>query len=147
MGGVFGRHGGEWNAEKQAWRGILVKHGRKWEYNIRMDVKCMSWKGVKLISLAVGRDNWWKGQYNKLCCEPLKDCGPCSCLVGCVYEGLLCELTLQTCILLATTSRQLVQCSWNMMEHSNAREGKLSGKMSNAVGSQYPSHYLATWCI
>jgi len=31
----------------------------------------------------------------------------------------------------------------NVMAHGDAREGKLA----NAVGSQYPSHYLGTWCI
>ena len=123
MGGVCGRHGGEWNAEKHACRGLLVKPGSKWDDNIRMDVKCMSWKAVIWINMTVGRDNCWKVQYNKLCWEPLKDCGPCSCLVGCVYEGLLCELILQTCILLATISRQLVECSWSMMEHGDARKG------------------------
>ena len=35
-----------------------MKPGRKWEDNIRMDVKCMSWKGVIWISLTIGRDNW-----------------------------------------------------------------------------------------
>ena len=25
--------------------------------------------------------------------------------------------------------------------------GKVKGKMANGVGSQYPSHYLGTWCI
>ena len=35
-----------------------MKPGRKWANNIRIVVKCMSFKGVKLISLAVGRDNW-----------------------------------------------------------------------------------------
>ena len=25
--------------------------------------------------------------------------------------------------------------------------GKMKGKLANAVGSQYPSHYLGTWCI
>ena len=25
--------------------------------------------------------------------------------------------------------------------------GKVKGKLANAVGSQYPSHYLGTWCI
>ena len=34
-----------------------MKPGRKWENNIRMDVKCMSWKGMMWISLTVVRDN------------------------------------------------------------------------------------------
>ena len=25
--------------------------------------------------------------------------------------------------------------------------GEVKGKLVNAVGSQYPSHYLGTWCI
>ena len=25
--------------------------------------------------------------------------------------------------------------------------GKVKGKLANGVGSQYPSHYLGTWCI
>ena len=25
--------------------------------------------------------------------------------------------------------------------------GEVKGKLENAVGSQYPSHYLGTWCI
>ena len=94
MSGACGRHGGGWNAEKHAWRELLVKPGHKWEDNIRMDVKCMSWKGVIWIILTFGRDKCWNCQLKKLCWEPLKDCGPCSCFVGCVYAGLLCELTL-----------------------------------------------------
>ena len=33
------------------------------------------------------------------------------------------------------------------MAHGDAREGKWRGKLANAVGSQYPSHYLGTRCI
>jgi len=25
--------------------------------------------------------------------------------------------------------------------------GEVKGKLVNAVGSQYPSHYIGTWCI
>jgi len=32
---------------------------------------------------------------------------------------------------------------WHTVTHGRASEGKLA----NAVGSQYPSHYLGTWCI
>ena len=39
------------------------------------------------------------------------------------------------------------QSSWNVMAHGDAREEKRRGKLSNAVGSQYPSHYLGTRCI
>ena len=40
-----------------------------------------------------------------------------------------------------------LQSNWNVMAHSDAREGKWRGKLANGVGSQYPSHYLGTWCI
>jgi len=36
---------------------------------------------------------------------------------------------------------------WNVTAHGDARQGGLKGEMANAVGSQYPSHYLGTWCI
>ena len=121
--GACCKQGGKWNAEKHFWRGLLVKPGCRWKDNIRLEVKCMSWNGVIWISLTVGRDNWWKVQLINLCWEPPKDCGPCCCLVGCVYEGLLCELISETCILSATTSRQLVESSWSMMEHGDARKG------------------------
>ena len=39
----------------------------------------------------------------------------------------------------------LVESSWNVMAHGDSREVK--GKLANGVGSQYPSHYLGTWCI
>jgi len=41
----------------------------------------------------------------------------------------------------------LVDSSWNVMAHGNAWGGEVKGKLANAVGSQYPSHYLGTWCI
>jgi len=41
----------------------------------------------------------------------------------------------------------LVESSWNMMAQGDAREGKWRGNWCNGVGSQYPSHYLRTWCI
>jgi len=37
--------------------------------------------------------------------------------------------------------------SWNVMAHGDARVGKWRVKLANGVGSQYPSHYLGTWCI
>ena len=43
--------------------------------------------------------------------------------------------------------RLLLDCSSNVMAHGDARKGKWRGKLSNAVGSQYPSHYLRTCCI
>jgi len=33
------------------------------------------------------------------------------------------------------------------MAHGDAREREVKGKLANGVGSQYPSHYLGTWCI
>jgi len=42
---------------------------------------------------------------------------------------------------------QWLESSWNMMAHGDAREGEVKGKLTNGVGSQYPSHYLGTWCI
>ena len=42
---------------------------------------------------------------------------------------------------------QLVDSSWNVMTHGDAREGTWRGKMVNGVGSQYLLHYLGTWCI
>ena len=40
-----------------------------------------------------------------------------------------------------------VACVWNVMAHGDAREGKWRWKLANALGSQYPSHYLGTRCI
>ena len=42
---------------------------------------------------------------------------------------------------------KLLDSSWNVMAHGDAREGKWRWKLANAVGSQYSSHYLGTWCI
>ena len=36
--------------------------------------------------------------------------------------------------------------SWNVMAHGDARQWKWRGN-TNGVCSQYPSHYLGTWCI
>jgi len=36
---------------------------------------------------------------------------------------------------------------WNVMTHGEALLGKWRGKLTNAVVSQYSSHYLGTWCI
>jgi len=36
------------------------------------------------------------------------------------------------------------------LKHDDTRwrtVGEVKGKLANAVGSQYPSHYLGTWCI
>ena len=40
-----------------------------------------------------------------------------------------------------------VDSSWNVMARGDAREGEVKGKLANAVGNQYPSHYLGTRCI
>ena len=42
---------------------------------------------------------------------------------------------------------ELVQSSWNVMAHGDARGGEVKGKLANGVGSQCSSHYLGTWCI
>jgi hypothetical protein len=39
--------------------------------------------------------------------------------------------------------RGVVDSSWNVTAHGDAREGKVT----NGVGSQYSSYYLGTWCI
>jgi hypothetical protein len=41
----------------------------------------------------------------------------------------------------------MVESSWNVMAHGDAREGEMKGNLANGVGSQYTSHYLGTWCI
>ena len=41
----------------------------------------------------------------------------------------------------------LVDSSWNVMAHGDVREGEVKGKLGNELSSQYPSHYLGTWCI
>ena len=41
----------------------------------------------------------------------------------------------------------ILDSSWTVMAHSDARKGKWRRKLVNAVGSQYPSHYLGAWCI
>ena len=58
-----------------------------------------------------------------------------------VYFSVSCSwrCTSKACWLL------YVDSNWNVMEHGDAREGKWKEKL--AVGSQYPSHYLGTWCI
>jgi len=42
--------------------------------------------------------------------------------------------------------KSCVDSIWNVMAHGDSRE-EVKGKLGNAVGSQYPSHYLGTWCI
>jgi hypothetical protein len=42
------------------------------------------------------------------------------------------------------SSMELVESSWNVMAHGDAREEKWRG---DGLGSQYSSHYLGTWCI
>jgi hypothetical protein len=43
--------------------------------------------------------------------------------------------------------RKVVESSWNVMAHGDAREGKWRGKLANGVDRQYPSHHLGTWYI
>ena len=54
----------------------------------------------------------------------------------CMYHGLLRKL-----------SFSMIESSWNVMAHGDPRAGKCRGKLANGVGSQYPSHYLGSWCI
>jgi len=43
----------------------------------------------------------------------------------------------------------LVGSNLNVMAHGDTRVGggEVKGKLANAVGSHYSSHYLRTWCI
>jgi len=41
----------------------------------------------------------------------------------------------------------LLDSSWNVMAHGDIREGKWRGNWLMEWVSQYPSHYLRTWCI
>jgi hypothetical protein len=43
------------------------------------------------------------------------------------------------------TFTHLVESSWNVMAHGDARKG--SEEETGEWSSQYPSHYLGTWCI
>ena len=47
----------------------------------------------------------------------------------------------------AYVKQLLLESSWNVMAHGDAREGKWRGKLANGVGSQYSSHYLGILCI
>ena len=50
-------------------------------------------------------------------------------------------------------SKKNVFSSWDtlidrlQLKCDDARGGEVKGKLANGVGSQYPSHYLGTWCI
>jgi hypothetical protein len=59
------------------------------------------------------------------------------------FVSLAWEWTL-SCVFVCSS---LVQSRWNMMAHRDARERKWREKLENAVGSQYSSHCLGTWCI
>jgi hypothetical protein len=37
----------------------LGRPRRRWEYNIKMDLREIGWKGVDWIRLAQDRDQWW----------------------------------------------------------------------------------------
>ena len=69
-----------------------------------------------------------------------------------IIMNKLCNYTVKTqqsifLAVLPSTRSPFVDFSWNVMAHVDAREGKWRGQLANAVGSQYPSHYLGTWCI
>ena len=57
----------------------------------------------------------------------------------------LCGLTVVQLPILQvwyTDSRIQLKC-----DSTRRTGGEVKGKLANAVGSQYPSHYLGTWCI
>jgi len=53
---------------------------------------------------------------------------------GC-FDNCLCVLVI------------CVKSSWSVMAHGDARVGEVKEKLANGVGSQYPLHYLGTWCV
>jgi len=57
----------------------------------------------------------------------------------CITDSILKNST-KECIV-------VLDSGWNVMAHSDARDVKWRGKLTNGVGSQYPSHYLGTWRI
>ena len=62
------------------------------------------------------------------------------------YELIGKKISLPLLISLSLT-QPILDSSWNVLAHGDAREGNWRGKLANGVGSQYPSHYLGTWCI
>jgi hypothetical protein len=49
--------------EKSEGKRPLRKHRRRWEDNIRMDLREILWKGVDWIHLSQERDQWWNFMY------------------------------------------------------------------------------------
>ena len=49
--------------------------------------------------------------------------------------------------LFSFSETKFAESIWYVMVRGDAPEVKWMGKLANAVGSQYPSHYLGTWCI
>jgi hypothetical protein len=41
----------------------------------------------------------------------------------------------------------MLESRWNVIAHGDSTGGKVKGKLSNGVDSQYISHYLETWCM
>ena len=67
----------------------------------------------------------------------------------CVVHYKCPKMPPPTSVHFATRVRRsrVVESSWNVMTHGDVLVGKWRGKLANWVGSQYPSHYLGTWCI
>jgi hypothetical protein len=59
--------------------------------------------------------------------------------------GRKCRNTLHACGLTPHSLRNFHADSRSVCH--DYLEGEVKGKLANAVGSQYPSHYLGTWCI
>jgi len=61
-----------------------------------------------------------------------------------------CAITFQLASTTFVTSRPFISTVRNQLKCDGTRwlkGGEVKGKLANAVGSQYPSHYLGTWCI
>ena len=76
-----------------------------------------------------------------------------TCLCPCITHrnSSVSYLRLSTQLMQASSAWNLIKffvdSSWNMMAHGDVQEGKWRRKLANGLGSQYPSHYLGTWCI
>jgi hypothetical protein len=63
MDGTCDIHGEKRNAyrvlaEKSEGKGLLGRHIRRWEVNIRMDLREIGWGSMDWIDLAQDRDQW-----------------------------------------------------------------------------------------
>ena len=73
---------------------------------------------------------------------------PCHALrarVSCYLSTWICCFQLaftNVCCCTLTWSRVQLKC-----DGTRRTGGEVKGKLANAVGSQYSSHYLGTWCI